>query len=243
MKASTTQDGPALRSTSLPHRRSRSRWLVALMMPVGPAAVAVLRFVLPYDTTDGAATVVAKVATHPNPESLVLWLGLVATLTLIPAVLWVARLTSEKAPGLTVAALLLLVPGYVSLAWVVARDALLWAGVHRGVDAAVLTRLYSAVHPASGVAEGLFVVGHVGGTVLLGMAMWRSRAVPRWAAALTLVSQPLHLFAAVIVVSHPLDLVAWSLNAVGFAAAAASYLRVSDEARWASPGPSMATGR
>jgi hypothetical protein len=120
----------------------------------------------------------------------------------------------------------LLVPGYLSLAWVAARDGVLWAGVHQGIDVATLTRIYSAVHPSSGIAEGLFVVGHVLGTVLLGVAMWRSRAVPRWAAAMTLVSQPLHLFAAVVLVSHALDLGAWSLNAVGFAAAAAAYVRI-----------------
>jgi hypothetical protein len=34
------------------------------------------------------------------------------------------------------------------------------------------------------------------------------------------VSQPLHLVAAVVIVSHPLDLAAWGMQAVGFGAAA-----------------------
>jgi hypothetical protein len=58
------------------------------------------------------------------------------------------------------------------------------------------------------------------GTVLLGLAMWASPAVPRWAAILTIISQPLHFAAAVILVNHPLDLAAWTMQAVGFAAVA-----------------------
>lgn len=46
--------------------------------------------------------------------------------------------------------------------------------------------------------------------------MWQA-GVPRWAAAATAISQPLHFVAAVIVGSHELDFAAWSLNAVGFA--------------------------
>jgi hypothetical protein len=35
-----------------------------------------------------------------------------------------------------------------------------------------------------------------------------------------MISQPLHIVAAVIVTSHPLDLAAWGMQAVGFAVAA-----------------------
>ncbi len=70
---------------------------------------------------------------------------------------------------------------------------------------------------------------HVIGTILLGIAMWRSRAVPAWAALITIVSQPLHFIAAVILASHALDLVAWGLNAVGFAVAAIVIVRTSDD--------------
>jgi hypothetical protein len=196
-----------------------SRWLVALVLPVGPAAVALLRLVLPYDTVDDPTTIAAKVIARPGAQSLVISLGLVATLTLVPAVLWIAGLTRRRAPRLTVAAVLLLVPAYLVLGWIVASDLLLWAGARNGLDTATLAALYERAHPAAVTADLIFVVGHVVGTVLLGLAMWRSRTVPRWAAAVTVIAQPLHFVAAVIVASHPLDLVAWGLNAVGFAAA------------------------
>lgn len=108
------------------------------------------------------------------------------------------------------------------------------------MDSGTLVRMYEGVHPTSNVAAGLFVLGHVLGTVLLGIAMWRSRAVPWWAAVLTIVSQPLHFVAAVIVVSPSLDLIAWGMNFVGFAAAAVAILRLSDD-EWDLP-PQRAVG-
>jgi hypothetical protein len=209
--------------------RQASRWPVAVLLPIGPAAIAALRYILPYDTTDDPATVVRKVVADPDAQSLVVWLGLIGVLTLVPAVLWVARLTRRAAPRTTAAALLLLVPGYLSLGFLVAGDAALWSGVREGLDESVLARLVESTHPAIGITGGIFVLGHVVGTVLLGVALWISGAVPRWAAGLTTVSQPLHFVAAVVLVSHPLDLVAWSLNAVGFAAAAVAILRQSGE--------------
>lgn len=214
MSALHTETAPVL------ERTSPARWLAALLIPIGPAAVGLLRYVLPYNTTDDNATVVEKVLAEPGRQSLVLWLGLVATLTLVPGAIWVGRLTAGRAPRLTAVALVLLVPGYLALTWLAASDLLIWMGADAGVDAATLTRLAGAVHPTSDIAGALFVAGHVIGTVLLGLAMWVSQAVPRWAAVLTIVSQPLHFVAAVIVVNHPLDLAAWGLQAVGFGVAA-----------------------
>ncbi len=181
-----------------------ARWW---LLPIGPAAIAVLRLVLPYDTTDDAATVARKVAEAPGAQSLVVWLGFVAMLTLVPAVVWIAGAIREKAPKTTIAAVLLLVPAYLTSGLLVAEDAAMLSG-------AVVS------HPALDAATAVFVVGHVIGTVLLGVAMWQA-GLPRWAAIVTAVSQPLHFVAAVVVVSHELDFVAWGLNAAGFAAVAA----------------------
>jgi len=203
-----------------------SQWLAAVLLPVGPAAIAVLRFVLPYDTTDDAAVVVRKVGADPDAQSLAVWLGFVGVLTLVPAVLWVGRLTRQAAPRTTAAALLLLVPAYLSLGLLVSGDAGVWFGVGEHLPEPVLARLFDGMHPTTTVAGLLFVVGHVAGTVVLGVAMWISGAVPRWAAVLTAVAQPLHFVAAVVLANHPLDFVAWGFNAAGFAAAAVATLRL-----------------
>jgi len=212
-----------------PTRPLASQWLAAVLLPVGPAAIAVLRLIVPYNTTDDADTVVRKVTADPAAQSLVVWLGFVGMLTLVPAVLWVARLTRPAAPRTTAAALLLLIPGYLALGLLVSGDAGLLFGVREHLDPTVLARLFDGVHPTTAVAGGLFVVGHVAGTVLLGLALWRARAVPRWAAALTTLAQPLHVVAALVLANHPLDLAAWAMNAAGFAAAALTILRQSPD--------------
>ena len=72
------------------------------------------------------------------------------------------------------------------------------------------------MHAAATVAAVLFVLGHVLGTILLGVGMLRGGVVPVGRVA-TIVAQPIHFVAAVIVSSQTLDLFGWGLNAVGFA--------------------------
>lgn len=212
------------RATGVVHEAPAAprRWigvLAAVLLPVGPAAIALLRFVLPYFTVDQPAEMAAGVAANLGSQSLVLWLGLIGAMTLTPAVIWIGRLTYRGAPKITTAALALAVPGYLALGVIMASDVMLYAGVNSGLDPETVAGLVSNSHPALAVGEIVFVLGHLVGTVLLGVALWRTRWVPVWAAVLTTFSQPLHLVAAVFLLSPPLDLVAWMMTAVGFAAA------------------------
>lgn len=229
MASATTAGSTEAGSRDGTDLRTRSRWLAALLMPIGPAAVALLRYVLPYDTGDEPATLVHKVVTNPGAQSFVLWMGLVAVFTLVPGALAAGRLTRHGSPRVTAAAMLLLVPGYLALGFLIAGDVVVWSGAHAGVDEVTLTTLYTATHPTGNIAAGVFVLGHVIGTVLLGIALWRSCVVPRWAAGATAVSQPLHFVAAVILASHALDLVAWGLTALGMGVAAVAVLRTPDD--------------
>ena len=218
--------------TRRPDLRWRGRTVAAFLLPVGPAAVAVLRYVLPYETTDDAKEVVREVAAHQTTQSLVVWLGFLATLTLVPGVLAVGKVARASAPRLTAVGLALVVPAYLCIGWLVSSDAAVLFSVRHGLSTADAADSYTALHPVVMVAGVVFVVGHVVGTVLLGCALLRVPAVPRAAAIAVLVSQPVHFVAAVIVSSHALDLVGWGLNAAGFAAISALLLRMSD-AEWA----------
>lgn len=215
-----------------PEVRWRGRTVAALLLPIGPAAVALLRFVLPYETTDDSSEIVREVAAHQTTQSAVVWLGFVASLTLVPAVLAAAKVARPAAPRLTAAALVLLVPAYLSIGWLVSSDAAVLFSVRHGLSAGTAADSYESLHPVVIVAGAAFVVGHVVGTVLLGCALWRSRAVPHAAAAAVVISQPLHFVAAVVLGSHWLDLAAWGLNAIGFAAIAVVVLSMTD-ADWA----------
>ena len=93
--------GSAERSATPPDMRRATRLLAAVVIPAGPAAVAILRYVLPYQTKDSATAAVAAIRAETGTQSAVVWLGLVAILTLVPGVLWVGRLTRRRAPRLT----------------------------------------------------------------------------------------------------------------------------------------------
>ena len=98
-----------------------------------------------------------------------------------------------------------------------AADVLLWSAHECGLSPAAATDLLGAVHPSLSAQLGIFVVGHVVGTVLLGLAVLRAKLVARPVAWALTVSQPLHLVAAVTVGSPGLDLFAWCLTAAGMA--------------------------
>ncbi len=215
--------------------RHASRVLAAVVLPVGPGAVAALRYILPYTTADDSSEAVRLVAAHQTAQSAVVWLGFVACLTLVPGVIYAGRVVGRTAPRLAAVATLLLVVGYISLAWLATGDAYLLFGIRHHLPADTLGAMYDAVHPALAVAAGLFVLGHVLGTILLGVGMLRGRGVPGWAAVATIIAQPIHFVAAVIVPSHSLDLLGWGLNAVGFAVLSVAILRLPDD-EWA-PAP------
>ena len=215
---------PAVATTSTSTSTSDSGRAVtialAVLAPVGAVMVGLLRYVLPYETTDGTADMVREGYADPRAMSLVMWFGLAAALAIVPGSIAIGRLVRQGAPRLTAVALTLLVPAYLMLPILLIVDHAIWAGADSGASQASVVNIVDAAHPVVGIATALFVVGHVLGTVLLGLAMLRSGCVPAWAAVITIISQPLHFVAAVIVPNHTLDGAAWGLNAVGFAVAA-----------------------
>ncbi len=105
-----------------------------------------------------------------------------------------------------------------------AEDSLLWSGAHSGADPKQVALLPGSLHPSMSVGLGVFVVGHVLGTVLFGITLLRSTRVPAWAAWAVAISQPLHFIAAVIVGSPRMDMIGWSLTGVGLAVVARALL-------------------
>ena len=99
--------------------------------------------------------------------------------------------------------------GYLSLPWTSAGDLFTWSAGTAGLDPASIARAADVTHGSMNLAGAVFVVGHVFGTIVLGLAMWRSHIVGRWAAVAVMVSQPIHFVAAIIVPNHTLDLIGW----------------------------------
>ena len=204
---------------------SLATWSAGLLLPVGPAAIAVLRLILPYYTETDSAGAVTAVAADPGRQSAVLWLSYVGILTLVPGLFAAASICRDAVPRLTTWALGLAVPGYLSLGMLVGSDHLLWGVSDAGLSGADASAVVDAGHPSIDVAIGVFVLGHVVGTVLLGLALLRSGRIPVWAGWAITVSQPLHFVATVILGSPQVDFVAWSLTAVGMAFVARAVLQ------------------
>jgi hypothetical protein len=123
-----------------------------------------------------------------------------------------------------------LIPGYLAMPALVAIDAYAAVAPELGLGADTDQRVLDALMglPALSVLVLVFVVGHIVGTVLLGIAMMVGRAAPLAIGILMTVSQPLHL-TAVIVGNPTLDLLAWGLTALGMAFLAHRVLRTPDD--------------
>jgi len=214
--------------TATRERAGTARTALAVLMPVGPLAIAIVRAVLPYYTTDSNTAIAAKVAAHQGSETLAIWLTFVAVLTLIPGVIALGLLARRHAPRLGTAGLVLAYAAFACLFWSVAAsdNVALGAariGMHPAATGALLTSIAN-IRPI-GLATGIFVLGQILSLVLLGVALWRGHAIPAWAALLLACSQLLHLVFAVFVPNHALDGCSWGLTAVAFAAAAVAIRR------------------
>ncbi|TCK22613.1 hypothetical protein [Pseudonocardia endophytica] len=212
----TTAPAPptgAARTTRLPG--------LVLLAAAGPLAVSVLRGILPYSTDDSSRTIVDKIAAAPGTQTAVLWLAYLALLTLPLGVLVVGRAAAAARPVLGRIAATLAWLGFTSLFWLAATDQMPLAGASSGAPPGTVASLMDAVNaePTVSVASLVFVAGHILGTVLLGVALWK--VLPRWVAVALIVSQPLHLVFAVVVPNHLLDALAWALTTLGFAWTAA----------------------
>lgn len=115
-----TAAGAAARPRDL---RRLDRWFAAVLMPIGPAAVAILRFRLPYSTPGLADRRRREDRGPPRRGALVLWLLVVAFLTAV-----------------------LLIPGYVALPAVSVVD---FIGVTATKPGAAILALLQPIHLAA----------------------------------------------------------------------------------------------
>ncbi|HET8595842.1 MAG TPA: hypothetical protein VFM07_11385 [Intrasporangium sp.] len=210
----------------------RRTWqsLLALTAPVMAAVIAVLRFTLPYNTLDTPDEAFARLVANPTFTSAQLWFGLL-TPVVISGVLAVLWLTRRRVPLLATVAGVLCVLGYIALTAADSVSPVLADLVAHGrleVTAArpLATALEAMPQPTAAVS--IFVIGHLLGTVLLGVALWRSRALPAWVGITLAVSQPVHLVSA-MTGNHPLDLAAWGATALCMGLAGAAVLRMTPD--------------
>ncbi len=179
---------PASRTAGASGADARTVWRTLLAIAGPPLAiyVAVARFLLPYEMSDSPEVIFEKLVAHPGFTMISLWAGAVLGTTCLAGVVAVGWLSRRRVPMLTTIGLTLAVVGYTCLAIGNSFGELSTALVasHPEVDRATAYALGSGLElgPVSSVTGTLFVFGHLIGTIILGLALWRSHAVPTWAA-------------------------------------------------------------
>ncbi len=204
----------------------------AAVVLVVPAACAVAaQLVSPtYGVIDTAAALDA-IAAAPGRQTAALLLSVAAFLTLVPAFLAAARLARRRRPLLAASAAAVNLVAYLGLGLAFsAYEPLLAVAAARPVDERPSLVAYLDAVVSSGVfnlSTGLFVIGHVVGAVLAGLAL--RGTIPTWAWVALAVSQPAHFVSFVVLQNAVLDAASWGLTAVALTVCAVTVLRTPDD--------------
>jgi hypothetical protein len=215
---------------SPPEARRFWRVLSAVVAPLPALALAAAALVTPYPVETDAAAALAGAAADQGAMRIVVWLGLLAAMTLVPATIAVAWVCRRRAPKLTAVGAFLSLAAFGATAALPNGDLTALATAQNDLDRTVVVALDEAVwgQPTVVTALLIFLPGMVIGGILLGVALWRSGVVPRWMALALIVSAPLHL--APGFGNNALAALGWALTAVGYTGASMALLRMNNDA-------------
>jgi hypothetical protein len=153
--------------------RSFRRVAAAVLLPIPALCIAVGSLIRPgYSATDTASTLDA-IAADSTAQRAFVWLGAIAMLTLVPAFIAAARLARRRRPVLATVAAGVNVAAYLGVALGFgSADVYQEVAARPEFDQAELAGYLDAVaaHGVSGLSVGLFVIGHIIGMILLGVA-------------------------------------------------------------------------
>lgn len=236
MSTTTRRDDPA---TTMTMRDPRQKWrrAAAIVLPVGPLGILAVRALMPYWTDDSVEEMVAGVAGHPVRAEAIVWIFAACFPALVLAPLIIGFVSRFGSPRLARVGAGLTFVGFAGLGAVGSTDLMTHTMARGGFDQAVIVRATEALaaHPVSAISVGVFVVGHIVGMILLGIAVARAGVVVAWAGVAIAVSQPVHFVSAVVLPSRWLDVtLGWGLTALGFTLVALAIWRMSDD-EWDRP--------
>lgn len=172
--------------------RTVSRAVGAVALVAGPLALAVPIVVT--DNEQGAAIDQLNDYAAHSGAALLSNLLLIPLMLLVPAMIYAARVARRRSPATAFVG-----GGLAALGWTAglisigAGQIALYQGSQLP-DPSGAAALIDAVNtdPVYGTLVGMFVIGHLVGMIVLGIGLWRSRAVPVWAAACFVAYPVLH---------------------------------------------------
>lgn len=202
-----------------------TRWL-GYLAPIGPLAMAGWALAVPYHVGEPTDVWIPKVAENAGRTQLSMWMMLLFALTAGVGAIVTGLVARRGSLRLGTAGMVLAFLGFSALGFSGATyDGAAFAGMRSGLDLAATGRLMSEVDnlQAPTVAGMVFVPLMALGVILLGLALWRGRTVPRWAAGAVVAAFPV-VFAGGVV-AMPINAAGWVLLALGFGAAGVAYAR------------------
>lgn len=168
-------------------------------------------------------------AAHPELVVASTTFVLLGCLLLVPAMMAALRLLRPGSPRLSLVGASMMVLGYCCYIYIIATTPLVAAMADRGDHLADYAALIDASQEDGGFAASwpfiLFVAGNILGTLLLAVAMFRSKAVHWWAAA-AVAGWPVSHIIGLSVGSEWFEFGGGLLQVVGFAAMAMAVLRI-----------------
>jgi hypothetical protein len=208
--------------------RSFQRYAAAVILPIPPTAVAIGRLFQTDDTNTRQA--LDSIALNPERQFSFALLGFIALLALVPAFLAAGALSRRRTPVLTTVAVGVNLVAYVGAFAMGAIDNLYLIGAllppeQRDVAAIVIDKMWSSGIP--GVSTSLFVLGHILGAMLMGLALRGSIATVGWLAML--LTTPMHVLAFVVLQMPALDLAAWLLMTLAFVCCAVKIIKTPND--------------
>ena len=224
----TTTLTPSPTTTTTHDVRTFWRVVLAVIAPVPMLAMGISYVINPTDGSADVATTVAGIEAHPGRALASMLTGLLFVIFLTPATTALAWTTRRRAPRLTtVGASLTLLGLLTGFATLPAGSNLGWIAAQEDLDLGLIQTLDDALwaQPTSGVGIILFLAAITIGLPLLGIAMWRAKAAPRWMAACLIAGTATHMFTP----GHVAQGIGLLVGAVGFLGVSRALLRTRND--------------
>ena len=211
--------------------RTFRRYGAAVLLVVSALTVAVNRVVAPGLLEDDGIAILREAAASPERTSAAVWLGVVSAMTLLPAFLVAARMAMRRRPVLATWALVVNGAAYLGAGLAFhAMGPLIQVAAEQpegqyGVLANYLNEFSD--NAVSTLSAALFIVGHLIGGVLMGLALRGTIPTPAWVAIA--VAMPAHFVVYVLLQNLVLDALAWGLMALGFVVCAVIHIRMPND--------------
>lgn len=203
-----------------------ARRLLGLAAPLGPIGMAVWALAVPYHVMEEPAEWIPAVAAEMGRTQLSMWGLFVFALAAAAGAIVTGQVARAGSYRLGTVGMAFAFVGFSALNFNSAGyDAMGAASANAGLDVPTVERILAEADKfqAPMIGGSIFIPLMFVGVLLLGLALWRGRTVPRWAAAVLIAAFPVVLVGGFL--SMAVNALGWVLMAIGFGAAGAAYAR------------------